>query len=328
MFFNMVKHPAKLLKKPRLFFDFYIKQPARFLRFKLSGTKKQTGKINGRKIYSMEEANRQIFEGLMSDKPFAVTRNGCTESNRVFESMLIDIGAAEKFDEKKMKEAKDLSGIFPPNQQTFRELTNIYKDAMGEADITVYWGHILCEPYTLRKYSPAAKLMPSRALEPFGFEKPWTRALKNKKVLVVHPFEKTIKSQYEKREKLFDNLDILPEFELVTLKAVQSLADEECGFASWTDALQFMKKEIEKLDFDIAVLGCGAYAVPLAAHIKRLGKKAIILGGVTQLLFGIKGSRWEQSRPDVIAMYNDYWVRADDSEKPDGSERTEQGAYW
>lgn len=49
-----------------------------------------------------------------------------------------------------------------------------------------------------------------------------------------------------------------------------------------------MKDEIDKQDYDIALIGCGAYGFPLAAHIKRSGKKAIHLGGALQLLFGIK----------------------------------------
>lgn len=51
-----------------------------------------------------------------------------------------------------------------------------------------------------------------------------------------------------------------------------------------------MKDEIDKRDYDIALIGCGAYGFPLAAHIKRSGKKAVHLGGALQLLFGIKES--------------------------------------
>ena len=54
-----------------------------------------------------------------------------------------------------------------------------------------------------------------------------------------------------------------------------------------------MVKEIEKKDFDIALIGAGAYGMPLAYKIKKMGKKAIHIGGSLQCLFGIKGSRWE-----------------------------------
>ena len=34
--------------------------------------------------------------------------------------------------------------------------------------------------------------------------------------------------------------------------------------------------------------------MPLAAFIKSIGKKAVHLGGSTQILFGIKGERWDE----------------------------------
>ena len=45
-----------------------------------------------------------------------------------------------------------------------------------------------------------------------------------------------------------------------------------------------------KFDFDVALIGCGAYGFPLAAKLKTAGKQAIHLGGVLQALFGIKGA--------------------------------------
>lgn len=59
-------------------------------------------------------------------------------------------------------------------------------------------------------------------LELFFSTCPWTRALSGKKVLVIHPFAELIERQYRsKRDRLFAHSDILPEFELQTIKAVQ-----------------------------------------------------------------------------------------------------------
>ena len=45
--------------------------------------------------------------------------------------------------------------------------------------------------------------------------------------------------------------------------------------------------------------------------LKNAGKQAIHLGGATQLLFGIKGYRWEHDYPTKIAtFFNDAWTRA------------------
>ena len=86
--------------------------------------------------------------------------------------------------------------------------------------------------------------------------------------------------------------------------------------------------ECEKFDFDIALLGCGAYGYPLAAHIKKMGKQAIHLGGCLQILFGLKGRRWDEEEPDIVAMYNDYWHYPMASEVPKGSGDVEGGTYW
>ena len=157
-------------------------------------------------------------------------------------------------------------------------------------------------------------------------EKMFSSCLANKKVLVIHPFEETIKSQYQKRELLFDNKDILPKFELKTIKAVQSIADSKnLPYSDWFEALESMKRQIDNTDFDIAIIGCGAYGIFLADYVKSLGKKAIHLGGATQLLFGIIGKRWED---EYKMTFNKHWVRPSDSEKPIGFDKVENGCYW
>ena len=69
---------------------------------------------------------------------------------------------------------------------------------------------------------------------------------------MVHPFAKTIKSQFERREKLFEN-DLLPPFELEVIKAVQSIAGHETEFENWFVALDHMKEQMAKWDFDICI---------------------------------------------------------------------------
>ena len=151
--------------------------------------------------------------------------------------------------------------------------------------------------------------------------------MEGKKVVVVHPFKETIEMQYEKRKYLFENPCILPEFELRVVKAVQTIAGQrDERFSEWGEALQYMYDECMKDDFDVAIIGCGAYGMPLASMIKRAGKTAIHLGGVTQVLFGIKGGRWDHN--ELSALYNDYWVRPLPSETPQNANKVEKGCYW
>ena len=88
-----------------------------------------------------------------------------------------------------------------------------------------------------------------------------------------------------------------------------------------------MYEEAMKQEFDVAIIGCGAYGFVLAAMLKRAGKQAIHMGGATQLLFGIKGKRWDEM-PQVSKWYNDAWVRPDENEQPKQKNLVEEGCYW
>jgi hypothetical protein len=66
----------------------------------------------------------------------------------------------------------------------------------------------------------------------------------------------------------------------------------------------------------------------LAAHVKRLGKKAVHLGGSTQILFGIKGKRWEENNKFISSIMNQHWVRPLESETPSNINKIEDGCYW
>lgn len=197
-------------------------------------------------------------------------------------------------------------------------------------EIDVLASYVYAEKY-VDKYLDCVKVDLDGYYAPFLWKNPWTKYLKGKKVLVVHPFVDSIRYQYEhNREKLFENPDVLPEFaELHTIKAVQTIADQQDPrFATWFDALQYMKDEISKVDFDIALIGCGAYGMNLAAHVKRMGKQAVHLAGWTQMLFGVYGERWIKDQPQYSKFINEHWIRPLKSEKPKGAEKVENGCYW
>lgn len=222
------------------------------------------------------------------------------------------------------------SGFFPVDYQYLDKFTDCILESYKQADLLAMW-HLNMEDFVIEEYKPDVALTYLFRLEPWLAKgRPWSAALKGKKVLLIHPFEDTIQAQYKKREQLFPGTDILPEFELKTLKAVQTLCGEKDErFDNWFEALEYMYQEALKIDFDIAIIGCGAYGMPLAAKLKQAGKQTIHLGGATQLLFGIKGRRWEENYPSKIATcFNDAWTYPLDSEKPKNGSTVEKGCYW
>lgn len=269
--------------------------------------------------------DQQVLFGKLIDEgtPFFAGRLGLTET-RVLRSM--------EFHYK--SDYKDIcdqlcrwSGFFPNDISLLDDYRRIVLDALGSVDFLLRLRGV-GENYLVKKYCKKDVIF-SGPLGGWGVDEPWTKALKGHKVLVIHPFAETIESQYKKRELLFpSNPDILPEFELQTIKAVQTLAEQvDERFATWFEALDWMKSEIASRDFEIALIACGAYGFPLGAYIKSLGKTAVHVGGDLQMLFGILGQRWE-SYPITQRLYNDSWVRASEAERPKGADKVEGACYW
>jgi hypothetical protein len=98
---------------------------------------------------------------------------------------------------------------------------------------------------------------------------------------------------------------------------------ETSPFASWEDGLKKLAAEVASKEFDVALIGAGAWSLPLGRRIKEMGKSAIHMGGEMQLLFGIKGKRWEHAM-----IYNSAWVNSDPEETPKDANRVEDGCYW
>lgn len=231
-----------------------------------------------------------------------------------------------KYEEYLLKELTNNAGFFPFDKTLSIKFSKLMCSASLQLDLlgVMPWNQ---EDLLQEFYSPRLEFANFDQFEPYDFAIPWSRALRGKKVLVIHPFSATIQSQYARRKLIWKDESVLPDFELKTLKAVQTIAGEKSDFSTWFDALEWMEHEIENIDFDIAIIGCGAYGFPLAAHCKRLGKKAIHLGGATQILFGIKGKRWEEL-PEVAKFMNEYWVRPLPEETPQAINSVEGGCYW
>jgi len=285
--------------------------------------------VAGKKVLDIQQANKIIYEGILSGKPFMAGRYGGCE-NDILASYYLHKKLGAPISKLKFNYLCSNAGFFPKDVSLLQGYVNEMETAAKQVDILGAWNWFL-EDYIIGTFAPQSQITTLGNLEPWFSEKPWSAALKGKKVLVVHPFQDSIELQYKKRELLFPGSDILPEFELKTFKAVQSIAGNQPeGFETWFDALDYMTREIEKIDFDIAIIGCGAYGFPLAARVKKMNKQAIHLAGATQLLFGIKGSRWEQGnyKPIFEKIFNENWIRPLETEKPKKAEAIEGACYW
>ncbi len=231
------------------------------------------------------------------------------------------------FLDKEVEKLATNAGFFPATDDMVARFVNLMLADM--ADIDILASYICYEKYLADRLSHCRRVNLDGYYAPFLFDRPWTRILENRRVLVVHPFEDSIRRQYARRSELFDNQAVLPEFgSLETIKAVQSVSGTDCGFPDWFAALDCMKEQMDSADYDIALIGCGAYGLPLAVHAKRQGKVAVHLAGWTQMLFGIYGNRWTKHQPQYSKFIKDSWIRPSENEKPSGAAKIEDGCYW
>lgn len=291
------------------------------------GIGKQIRFYSKRRLIAGDKVQDIIAEWILSGKSFMVARFGSVELRCTAEGELHEKKKENTFSQKTWKSMGNNAGLFPVTETNLVRFASCMKECCTQVDLLGVW-FMPMEDYMLCNYMKETSITRLGALEPYHFSNPWTRALQGKKVLVIHPFAETIQRQYERRESIWKTKEVLPQFELQIIKAVQSAAGEQDErFEDWFEALEYMKSEISKREFDIAIIGCGAYGFPLAAYIKELGKQAIHLGGATQILFGIKGKRWENDLR-VSQYFNEFWVRPSEEETPKNRNSVEGGCYW
>jgi hypothetical protein len=216
------------------------------------------------------------------------------------------------------------SGVFPVAAAEMRSFTRIYQEAVVQLDGICLWqpeGFLRdVECRLVQRLNPRAVRISVRELSyPFVLSLPPCRWL------VVSPFVATMKSQLPNLALIHPNLPVARE----VVQACQFIEAPPFPWhrppteTTWSRQLKELEKKVLAQSFDLAVVGAGAYSLPLLASLKSAGRKAIHLGGETQLLFGIKGRRW-----DAKNLYNEHWVRPCPEETPPNFLRKENGCYW
>lgn len=267
------------------------------------------------------EANDMLTKLIKSSTPFILTRLGYAEI--AFWSEI-----EKKHDLRHLKNNK-MGEIFDFDERQVAQYIGYLRETYSLTDIFSCWYSSFEESRLIKRYANnEAYCTDYNVLEPFFYNSPWTRALEGKKVLVVTAFPNTVKSQYSRIDQVFPN-GFMPHFELEVLQSVwyAPTPGKDNQFSSWNDAYKYLENEINNRTYDIVLLACGPFGVPLLSNVKKNGKQGIYVGGVLQIMFGIRGKRWD-NYGNYIPMYNEYWVRPENENKPSGADNYEGGCYW
>lgn len=272
-----------------------------------------------------------LYEQFKKDTPFAFGKIGNCELMCIYNYFLYQHkGQQVQWEPTVINEIYNNAGVYPQTEQARVDYINVIVDSLPNIDSLALWSMFNqdFESRFIKKYSPSCELIDLQSIEPFYSGSPWSEHLEGKNVLVISPFVNSIEKQYSKREYIWKDARVLPAFNLLTLKHPHSPGiDKPSEHTSWLDMIQHYKALMDSIDYDIVLTGTGASSLPLIAHARANGKKGVHLGGPLQLLFGIKGSRWDNG-PIGKYFYNEHWTRPSSDEVPEKYKTIEGGCYW
>lgn len=281
----------------------------------------------GDRFCSIHEGRALLRDKIISGQPFCATRLGHTEGWITMKYInQLD------YDDNALWWLYHTSGFFSASDYSIEDV-NLYAkkttEALANTDILFsQFDDSMC---AINHCLPEAS--PIFPFEGLWHDNPtsdddvsWISALAGKRVLVISPFVETVKMQYEKRELLFHGNQILPEFELIPFQMISTQNGNKCGFRDFFEAYETILRKVASIDFDIALIGAGAYGFLLASDIKNMGKQSVELCSYLMPLFGIKIKR-NLTEPHINKFYNSNWSFP--IEKPVTNYRQiENGCYW
>ena len=181
-----------------------------------------------------------------------------------------------------------------------------------------------------------AKRICAQAVEPYYFltdpEYSFNQLFKNKKVLIISSHKHTIDQQIPKLPLIFPKPLFDPSTTFFTYKPPQQNAGShdqhhwKYHFDNMAADLKHIKEN--KFNFDVALVSCGGFGMPISDYIfSDLHTSAIYVGGALQLFFGIQGERWQSSK-FIQDVKNEHWTTVLDSDKPRNPRLCENSCYW
>jgi len=265
------------------------------------------------------DGNNFISHHLKNQIPTAVGKIGITELN------LIQCCMQRHYPKNIIDDATNIAGIYP--QEIFDQFVQSYTKDLMSLNAMAIWNKVL--PNLELKICQKIQAHPIQLtdIEPYFHELPWSKYLENKKVLVISPFVESIIKQYQIKDKLW-NRPILPNFELITIKYPHAkTTDPNSRYQSTFEAIAATKNKMDTVDYDVALIGTGGSSIPLTIYAKQKNKIGIHMGGPLQILFGIRGARWDAIQ-SFQKFFNEYWIRPSMDEIPPKKELVEGGCYW
>tara|TARA_B100001057_G_C22709105_1_gene894928 strand:+ start:67 stop:924 length:858 start_codon:yes stop_codon:yes gene_type:complete len=283
-------------------------------------------------ILSIKDSNTFLINLIQKEESFIISRLGI--GAETYLSYCYSNNMKINFNHLKILDNN--AGIYNINK-TFITYCDKYINCLKSSSALATFSNAIVNEQTYFLNTFNIKAIHSRILEPFYCclenIKPWSHYLIGKKVLIINPFVESFKKQIDANFQIFKDPEkkiFLDGQQFIFYKSFQTAAGNHLH-SSWIETYEIMCNDIKDLDFDIALLGCGGYGLPLCNFIKQdLNKSAIYIGGGLQLLFGVMGKRWENNEMwnKIIKENDTKFIKPSAVEILKNNEKIEGGCYW
>jgi hypothetical protein len=292
----------------------------------------------------LESAAKLLRERLeQHTHPIAIGRHGATELRVLlfYTSMRL---YGTPYPNYLVYQMEHEAGLFPATPEMIDKWAHEYLSSLKMFDLYVTgWVTDIAEQESglMNAYAPdTIRGLPLRVLEPYYVNRDiqWSNGLQNKHVAVVSSFANTMEKQLRNKECIWGDIhnNILPssaKWSFVKTGYCPKLAGnrDECKWPpfikTWEDAVDYIVNEVKNTGAEIALIGCGSLGVLISSRLKKLGISSVVMGAAIQVIFGIKGNRWETH--DIIGkLWNSAWIYPSESEIPEYANRFEGACYW
>jgi len=281
----------------------------------------------------MEENAKFMCELFKGNKPFLIGRIGSTELE-----VLVYYCNTKHIKNNLYEKLERYSGIIGIENNDWE---NAYLDAISNTDVMAEsWFEPLkaYEKVMLDNINKNRYKVLLRNLEPYYVEPKyrWSQYLAGKRVAIINSFADICETQTYMSKAIWGNNaeSILPhntEWIPIQTYFPNSIAQGNMGWPSniksWKNAVDYTVQRVLNEGCEVAIIGCGGIGMIIGHELKKHGLQCIVMGGATQILFGIKGKRWENHNV-ISKFFNDAWVFPPDTCKPNNSALIENGCYW
>lgn len=274
-----------------------------------------------------------IEEALASKKGFLVGRNGTIEME-----VLLTRHNGMQLEPRHAMQLERNAGVFPSTPASMASWIRKTLAAIQDSDLLVAgWYKPISshELEFLRDIGKRGPYLPLRALEPYYVPEAyqWTSALEGRRIAVVSSFADTACHQASRSDAVWSGRAVLPKATYLPVQTrysprlAQGRAEWPTAVKSWEGAVADVVARVLEQDAEIVLIGCGGLGMVIGHELRIRGKVCIVMGGAIQVLFGIKGRRW-QNHSIISTFWNDAWVWPRLEDTPAGADEVEGGCYW